>query len=88
MKPAGRQRDVFPLPPLALEGRAASCRSRRGQQWAQRGAARRRWANDGIAALNQLSGHGAGAAAPPGLTSSAARASALDHISQAFRDFP
>ena len=88
MEPRVRQRDVLPLPTLAVDNRVDACHGRRGRQRVQRGTAWRRWANDGIAALNQLSGHSSSVSAPPGLTASAAQASAIDHISRSYQHFP
>eukprot|EP00959_Pyramimonas_sp_CCMP1952_P472930 9500867-Pyramimonas_sp.AAC.1 len=88
MAPGARQRDVHPLPASAADARADARHGRRGRQRAPRGAAWRRWANDGIATLNQLSGHSSASSAPPGLAALAAQASAAKHVAQTCRDFP
>eukprot|EP00959_Pyramimonas_sp_CCMP1952_P179306 3748666-Pyramimonas_sp.AAC.1 len=64
-----RQRGIFRIHRLAVDGRREFCVSRRSRQRCDRGAAWRSWANECIDSLNALNGHRSGGqevAAPDG----------------------
>ena len=89
IRPNDRQRGIFPLPRLAVDGRREFCVSRRARQRCGRGAAWRSWANECIDSLNDLNGHRCGVqdvTSPDGAANLPQRR-ALDHISESFQSF-
>ena len=84
-----RQRGIFPLPRLVVDGRREFCVSRRSRQRCDRGVAWRSWANECIDSLNDLNGQRCGVqevSAPDGAVNLPQRL-ALEHITESFQSF-